>query len=183
MHSRSKRRCHVRRIRPAVRIYGALRILPETNYVADERDRAQATRRDLTRRGSDRPERGHRPVVPGRRLMPYDRNELGRGCGAVCNAGGPPAVRDRPHRADDRRVSGGCRMSDEILRDLAQRSGIAVEWQDYAGRSHVVAPPVLRRVLDALGLPAGSSRELSSSRRLLMKRTGLADLPPLVPAM
>jgi 4-alpha-glucanotransferase len=74
-------------------------------------------------------------------------------------------------------------MSDEILRDLAQRSGIAVEWQDYAGRSHVVAPPVLRRVLDALGLPAGSSRELSSSRRLLMKRTGLADLPPLVTAM
>lgn len=74
-------------------------------------------------------------------------------------------------------------MSDEILRDLAQRTGIAVEWQDYAGRSHVVAPPVLRRVLAALGLPAGTSRELSSSRRLLMKRTSLADLPPLVTAM
>ena len=25
-------------------------------------------------------------------------------------------------------------MSDEILRDLARRAGIAVEWQDYAGR-------------------------------------------------
>jgi 4-alpha-glucanotransferase len=74
-------------------------------------------------------------------------------------------------------------MSDEILRDLAQRTGIAVEWQDYAGRSHVVAPPVLRRVLAALGLPADTSRELSSSRRLLMKRNSLADLPPLVTAM
>jgi 4-alpha-glucanotransferase len=74
-------------------------------------------------------------------------------------------------------------MSDEILRDLAQRTGIAVEWQDHSGRSHVVAPPVLRRVLAALGLPANTGRELSSSRRLLTKRTSLADLPPLVTAM
>ena len=74
-------------------------------------------------------------------------------------------------------------MSDEVLRDLARRAGIAVEWQDYAGRSHVVAPPVLRRVLAALGLPADTSRELSSSRRLLTKRSSLADLPPLVTAV
>jgi 4-alpha-glucanotransferase len=74
-------------------------------------------------------------------------------------------------------------MSDEIVRDLARRAGIAVEWQDYAGHSHVVAPPVLRRVLAALGLPADTSRELSSSRRLLTKRSSLADLPPLVTAV
>src|SRR4051812_7829707 len=74
-------------------------------------------------------------------------------------------------------------MSDEVLRDLARRAGIAVEWQDYAGQPHVVAPPVLRKVLSALGLPADTSRELSSSRRLLTKRSSLADLPPLVTAV
>jgi 4-alpha-glucanotransferase len=74
-------------------------------------------------------------------------------------------------------------MSDEMLRDLARRAGIAVEWQDYAGRPRIVAPPVLRRVLAALGLPADSSRELSASRRLLTKRSSLADLPPLVTAV
>jgi 4-alpha-glucanotransferase len=74
-------------------------------------------------------------------------------------------------------------MSDEFIRDLARRAGIAVEWQDYAGRPHVVAPAVLSRVLAALGLPADTSRELSSSRRLLMKRTTLAELPPLVTAV
>jgi 4-alpha-glucanotransferase len=74
-------------------------------------------------------------------------------------------------------------MSDEVLRDLANRAGIAVEWQDYGGRPQVVAPPVLRRILAALGLPADSSRELSASRRLLTKRTSVADLPPLLTAM
>jgi 4-alpha-glucanotransferase len=74
-------------------------------------------------------------------------------------------------------------MSDDVLRDLARRAGIAVDWQDYAGRPQVVAPPVLRRVLAALGLPADTSRELSSSRRLLTKRSSLSDLPPLVTAV
>jgi 4-alpha-glucanotransferase len=74
-------------------------------------------------------------------------------------------------------------MSDEVLRDLARRAGIAVEWQDFAGRSHDVVPPVLRRVLAALGLPADTSRELSTSRRLLSKRSSLAELPPLVTAV
>jgi 4-alpha-glucanotransferase len=74
-------------------------------------------------------------------------------------------------------------MTDEILGDLAQRAGIAVEWRDYAGHPHVVAPPVLRGVLAALGLPAGTSREISASRRLLTKRTVVADLPPLLTAV
>lgn len=74
-------------------------------------------------------------------------------------------------------------MSDEVLRDLARRAGISVEWQDYAGNPHVVAPPVLRRVLAALGLPADTSRELSASRRLLTRRSSLADLQPMVTAV
>jgi 4-alpha-glucanotransferase len=71
-------------------------------------------------------------------------------------------------------------MSDELLHDLARRAGIAVEWQDHAGRPRVVGADVLRRILAALGLPADSSRELSASRRALSRRTGMADLPPLV---
>ena len=74
-------------------------------------------------------------------------------------------------------------MSDDVLRDLARRAGIAIEWQDYAGRPHSVAPPVLRRVLAALGLPADSSRDLSASRRMLTRRNFVADLPPLVTAV
>jgi 4-alpha-glucanotransferase len=74
-------------------------------------------------------------------------------------------------------------MSDDVLRDLARRVGIAVEWQDYAGQPKVVAPDVLRRVLAALGLPADTSRELSASRRLQTKRSSLADLPPLITAV
>ena len=74
-------------------------------------------------------------------------------------------------------------MSDEVLRDLARRAGIAVEWQDYAGRHRVVTVEVLKRVLAALGLPADTSREVSFSRRLLTRRSSLADLPPLVTAV
>jgi len=74
-------------------------------------------------------------------------------------------------------------MSDDALRDLARRAGIAVEWQDFAGRPRVVAPDVLRRILAALGLPADSSRDLSASRRILSRRTGFTDLPPLVTAI
>jgi 4-alpha-glucanotransferase len=74
-------------------------------------------------------------------------------------------------------------MSDDLLRDLARRVGIAVEWRDYAGKPHIVPASVLRRVLAALGLPAETSRELSASRRLLTKRSSLADLPPLITAV
>jgi len=71
-------------------------------------------------------------------------------------------------------------MTDEALQDLARRAGISVEWQDYTGRPHVVEADVLRHVLRALGLPADSSRALSSSRRAMSRRSSLADLPPLV---
>ncbi|HYZ21150.1 MAG TPA: 4-alpha-glucanotransferase [Rhodopila sp.] len=74
-------------------------------------------------------------------------------------------------------------MSDEVLRDLARRAGISVEWQDFAGNPRTVSPPVLRRVLAALGLPADTSRELSASRRLLTRRSSLSDLQPMVTAV
>jgi len=74
-------------------------------------------------------------------------------------------------------------MSDDVLRDLARRVGIAVEWQDFSGQTHVVSAAVLRRVLAALGLPADTGRELSASRRMLTRRSSLADLPPLVTAV
>jgi 4-alpha-glucanotransferase len=73
-------------------------------------------------------------------------------------------------------------MNDEALRDLARRAGIAVEWQDYASRPHVVSPDSLRRILAALGLPATTRGDLAASRRLLAKRATLADLPPLITA-
>ncbi|MBV9252461.1 MAG: 4-alpha-glucanotransferase, partial [Acetobacteraceae bacterium] len=71
-------------------------------------------------------------------------------------------------------------MSDDALRELARRAGIAVEWQDYAEREHVVIPDILRRILLALGLPADTRGDLAASRRLLTRRTGIADLPPLI---
>lgn len=73
-------------------------------------------------------------------------------------------------------------MSDEALRDLARRAGIEVEWQDYAGRPHVVSPDVLRGILGALGLPADTRSQLAASRRQVARRAALSDLPPLVTA-
>jgi len=73
-------------------------------------------------------------------------------------------------------------MSDDALRDIARRAGIAVEWQDFSGRSHVVSPESLRLILSALGLPGTTRGDLAASRRLLAKRATLADLPPLITA-
>src|SRR3954471_15696576 len=74
-------------------------------------------------------------------------------------------------------------MTDEVLRDLARRAGIVTEWQDLAGKPHIVAPPTLRRTLAGLGLPAETGRELSATKRFLSKRSSLADLPPLLTAV
>ena len=74
-------------------------------------------------------------------------------------------------------------MTDDALRDLARRAGVSVEWQDQAGKTHTVAPDVLRRILAALGFRADSSRDLSASRRTLARRSTLADLPPLITAI
>ncbi len=73
-------------------------------------------------------------------------------------------------------------MSDEALKDLARRAGVATEWQDFAGKPHVVTPEVLRRILAGLGLPADTRGDLAASRRAIARRSSIADLAPLVTA-
>lgn len=73
-------------------------------------------------------------------------------------------------------------MSDEAVRDLATRAGVLTEWQDYAGGQHTVAPEVLCRILEALGLPSTTRGELLASRRLVGRRSTVQSLPPLVTA-
>ena len=73
-------------------------------------------------------------------------------------------------------------MNDETVRDLASRAGIAVEWRDNAGRVQVVAPDVLQKILEALGLPCSTRGDLQASRKQLLRRTSIATLPPLITA-
>ncbi|HVY16304.1 MAG TPA: 4-alpha-glucanotransferase [Rhodopila sp.] len=71
-------------------------------------------------------------------------------------------------------------MADELLRDLARRAGISVEWQDYTGKTRFVEPAVLHGLLASLGLPTQTGRELSASRKLFNRRNRIADLSPLI---
>src|SRR5690242_9964251 len=71
-------------------------------------------------------------------------------------------------------------MNDDTLRALARRAGIAVEWQDISGRSRVVAPDILRRILFALGLPCGTDADMAESQRRLAPSATADTLPPLV---
>jgi 4-alpha-glucanotransferase len=73
-------------------------------------------------------------------------------------------------------------MNDEAVRDLARRAGIAVEWYDIGGQQHSVAPDVLRRILDALGLPCETRGELAASRKLLGRKANTQALSPLITA-
>ena len=51
-------------------------------------------------------------------------------------------------------------MSDDLLRELALRSGIAPQWTDQSGQTRDVAPETLRAILWAGGLAAGSEAEI-----------------------
>ncbi|HEX4173598.1 MAG TPA: 4-alpha-glucanotransferase [Acetobacteraceae bacterium] len=73
-------------------------------------------------------------------------------------------------------------MTDEVLNDLARRAGIAVEWNNFSGEPKVVAPDVLRRILDALGLPTATRGDLLHSRKQLQRRSTVQALPPLITA-
>jgi 4-alpha-glucanotransferase len=55
-------------------------------------------------------------------------------------------------------------VTEEAVRDLARRAGIAVEWTDAFGQPQRVAPDVLRCLLKALGLAGGTPAELAESR-------------------
>ncbi len=58
-------------------------------------------------------------------------------------------------------------MSDAALAALAESAGVMVRWHDVHGREHRVAPPTLRAVLAAIGLPADSDAAVAQSRRQL----------------
>jgi 4-alpha-glucanotransferase len=73
-------------------------------------------------------------------------------------------------------------MTDEAIRDLARRAGIAVEWHDYAGRPKMVAPEVLRHLLEALDLSCTTRGDVLASRKRLQRRSIVQALPPLITA-
>ncbi len=54
-------------------------------------------------------------------------------------------------------------MTDDILRQLAARAGVAPEWTDQTGALRQVAPDGLRAILAALGLPCDTDEALRNS--------------------
>jgi 4-alpha-glucanotransferase len=58
-------------------------------------------------------------------------------------------------------------MSDETLRVLATKAGIAPHWTDQTGAERAVSPDSLRAILFALGLPADSDQALRNSLSLM----------------
>lgn len=73
-------------------------------------------------------------------------------------------------------------MSDRALRGLARRAGIQIDWTDYRGVARAVAPPTLRHILAAFGLPAETPAEIRQSRATLDASHPHAVTPPLVTA-
>lgn len=69
-------------------------------------------------------------------------------------------------------------MSDEALKTLARRAGIALEWHDYAGKRHAVSIETVRQILSALGFGCGTADQIVESRRQLETSAP----PPLVTA-
>jgi 4-alpha-glucanotransferase len=68
-------------------------------------------------------------------------------------------------------------MSDAAVRDLARTAGIAVGWQDHAGKRHRVSVAVLQRILAALGLPCETAGDLRQSRDAVRASAASAALP------
>ena len=101
---------------------------------------------------------------------------------AVCQRGQCRTADCRATAPAPSSMSLGRPMSDEAIRDLAHRAGIAVEWHDVTGRQRTVAPDVLRHMLEALGLPCATRGDLLASRRLLQRRSTVQALPPLITA-
>lgn len=68
-------------------------------------------------------------------------------------------------------------MSDAAVRDLARSAGIAVGWEDHAGKRHRVSVAVLRRILAALGLPCETAGDLHQSQEAVRASGGKAASP------
>ncbi|MDP3410611.1 4-alpha-glucanotransferase [Bosea sp. (in: a-proteobacteria)] len=58
-------------------------------------------------------------------------------------------------------------MSDDILRQLAVKAGVAPHWTDQTGEDRAVSPESLRSILLALGLPADTDANLRNSLSLM----------------
>src|SRR6202012_3506144 len=79
-------------------------------------------------------------------------------------------------------------MSDQEVRELAQRAGIELKWTDYAGRPRDVPLDAVRAILSALRLPCRTTSDIADSRRILAGETSprlitasmgqAIDLPP-----
>jgi len=67
-------------------------------------------------------------------------------------------------------------MSDEALKALARRAGIALEWRDYANKRHTVSIETARRILSALGFACDTKAAIADSTQRLESRV----LPPLI---
>lgn len=72
-------------------------------------------------------------------------------------------------------------MSDDLLRQLATRAGIAPEWTDQTGTLRQVSPDSLRAILRALGLPGDTDASLRNSLAAV-KAVPLAGSSPLLTA-
>lgn len=57
-------------------------------------------------------------------------------------------------------------MSDDLLRELAVRTGVAPHWTDQSGQSRAVAPETLRAILHAGGIPVASEAEIREALAL-----------------
>ncbi|TLX61639.1 4-alpha-glucanotransferase [Stutzerimonas nosocomialis] len=69
-------------------------------------------------------------------------------------------------------------MSD--LKQLAWAAGLSIDWVDADGNDQRVPDDVLRKVLAALGLEAGSDEQIRRSLQKLEESVGQAQLPPLM---
>jgi 4-alpha-glucanotransferase len=68
-------------------------------------------------------------------------------------------------------------VSDAAVRDLARAAGVAVEWEDHAGKQRRVSLDVLRRILAALDLPCDSADDLRHSQGVVRATAGSSTTP------
>lgn len=66
------------------------------------------------------------------------------------------------------------------LQQLATDAGLLIDWEDAASRPMRVADDVLRAVLSALGLPAGTPAQVSESQARLDAEAAQTAIPPSV---
>ncbi|MBS0546412.1 MAG: 4-alpha-glucanotransferase [Proteobacteria bacterium] len=67
-------------------------------------------------------------------------------------------------------------MTDDAVRTLARRAGIAVDWTDAAGGAQQVSIPSLTAILAALGLPCATPGDLADSKRRMAERQARCPL-------